>query len=313
MLAYTAGGHFDARANEEIDKLMTRLLSPAGLERRVCLLDNVKTLRFSWADLEGLITTDTISGRQLYVGEGRRPNTLTWFITLNNASLSKDMAQRCVIIRVKRPTFDPSWRENTLRFIDEHRWSLVGDILAQLSGPKPELARYSRWGAWEQEVLACVPRADVCQVVIVKRQAEVDGDQEDSDLVRGAFVAALRTNLHDPDTQVVFIPSSEAARIVNEATGECRPTQRATSYLDPGHPGAAQEQLERRCPLLPAPRHCQPRPIRRPCCSAPWVRRRRGGVERVPCGGKVRNIAPNATNASPPLYPVDNRNAGVGT
>jgi hypothetical protein len=109
MVAELAGGHFDARPSEDIDKIMTRLLWPAGLGRRVGLLDNVKTLRFSWSDLEGLITTNTISGRQLYVGEGRRPNTLTWFITLNNANLSKDMAQRCVIIRVRRPTYDASW------------------------------------------------------------------------------------------------------------------------------------------------------------------------------------------------------------
>src|SRR5437016_12783758 len=80
-LAGVAGGHFDVRPNEDIDKIMTRLLSPLALETRVAMLDNVKTLRFSWADLEALITTDVISGRQLYDGEGRRPNTLTWVVT----------------------------------------------------------------------------------------------------------------------------------------------------------------------------------------------------------------------------------------
>ena len=85
--AHLAGGHIDARPGEDMDKLLTRLLSTAALDRRVALLDNVKTLRFSWADLEALITADVISGRALYVGEGRRPNTLVWLITLNRASL----------------------------------------------------------------------------------------------------------------------------------------------------------------------------------------------------------------------------------
>ena len=30
-----------------------------------------------------MVTSPIISGRQLYVGEGQRPNLLTWFITLN--------------------------------------------------------------------------------------------------------------------------------------------------------------------------------------------------------------------------------------
>ncbi len=100
-VAALAGGHIDARPGEDIDKLMTRLLSAAALDRRVALLDNVKTLRFSWADLEALITADVISGRALYVGEGRRLNTLLWIITLNQASLSRDMAQRVVPVRLK--------------------------------------------------------------------------------------------------------------------------------------------------------------------------------------------------------------------
>jgi hypothetical protein len=49
-IANLAGGHFDARPDEDVDKVMTRLLSPAARDKRMALLDNVKTLRFSWAD-----------------------------------------------------------------------------------------------------------------------------------------------------------------------------------------------------------------------------------------------------------------------
>ena len=53
-----------------------------------------------------MITTDIISGKRLYMGEGRRPNTITHVITLNGASLSKDLAQRCIPIKLARP----KWR-----------------------------------------------------------------------------------------------------------------------------------------------------------------------------------------------------------
>jgi hypothetical protein len=100
-----------------------------------------------------------------------------------------------------------------------------------LDGPKTVLERYSRWGSWEDEVLTCVSDPEACQKLIERRQAEVDGDQEDGDLVRECFVSALRQASHDPDTEVVFISSKEAADIVNEATGEKRPTNKATAFL----------------------------------------------------------------------------------
>jgi hypothetical protein len=231
MVAHAAGGHFDVRQGEDLGRMLSRLLTPAALPLRVVLLDNLKTLRLSWADVEALITNDTVNGHRLYCGDARRPNTLTWVLTLNGASLSKDLAQRCVIVRVKRPTFDATWEAQTRRFIDEHRWALIADVLALLQGPKASPGEFSRWAAWEAEVLAACPDPAACRRVIAERQAAVDGDQEDSDLVRDAFAALLRGRGHDPDKAVVFIPSAEAARAVNDATGEDRPTQRATGYL----------------------------------------------------------------------------------
>jgi hypothetical protein len=225
------GGHFDARPGEDFGRLMNRLLSTDALAQRVALLDNVKTLRFSWADLEGLITNDTINGYRLYVGDGRRPNTLTWFVTLNGASLSKDLAQRSVIIRLKRPAYAGAWEDEAKGFIEANRWAIFGDILALLRGKKAELGNFTRWSSWEKEVLACVPDPVACQKLLAERRAAVDADQEEADLVRGAFVAALTAVHHDPEKAVVFIPSAQAAQIVNEATGEVRPTQRATVFL----------------------------------------------------------------------------------
>jgi hypothetical protein len=231
LAARLAGGHIDVRPAEDFDKLMTRLLSPAALDRRLALLDNVKALRFSWADLEALITIDVLSGRQLYVGEGRRPNTLVWLITVNHAGLSRDLAQRCVPIRLERPDYDPRWESEVTAFIDERRWDIIGDVLAELKRPVPRLERYCRWDAWEQDVLAHVRDPDAAQRHVAQRQQELDDEAPEADLVRAAFAQFLERRGHVPLRDVVFIPSRVAADVVNEATGERRPTNKASAYL----------------------------------------------------------------------------------
>ena len=225
------GGHIDLAANEKMPDVITRLLSPDALERRVVLLDNVKSLKFSWAELEGLITTDSISGHRLYHGEGRRPNNLTVVITLNGASLSRDLAKRCVIIKMARPEYGPTWEEDTIAYIEEHRWEIIGDILAELRRSVAPLNTFSRWGSWERGVLSHVAEPSDCQKVIEQRQDEVDDDTTEAALVREAFANRLFAGSQDPDYSVVWIDSQTAARLCNEALGERRPVQKASSYL----------------------------------------------------------------------------------
>jgi hypothetical protein len=229
--AELVGGCVQVSPRDDMPDVRKRLLSPDGRGRRVLLLDNIKTLRFSWDELERLITGATVSGRQLYVGEGQRPNNLTVTLTLNGASLSKDMAQRCVIVVLDRPAFSGTWKEETARLIGERRWEILGDLLAVLRAPAATLTSHSRWGAWEDDVLARLPGPASCQRAIAERQDAVDDDREESELVRDAFVAALRDRQHHPDRQRVLIPSKEAAMIVAEATGERMPVTRVSPYL----------------------------------------------------------------------------------
>ena len=65
--------------------------------------------RFSWADLEGLHDLVGDFGPGTLHWRRQAPNTLVLMITLNGASLSKDMAQRCIRIKLARPVFNPSW------------------------------------------------------------------------------------------------------------------------------------------------------------------------------------------------------------
>jgi hypothetical protein len=231
MVALLAGGKISVNPNMEFPKVITRLLSPSAMAFRVALLDNVKILKFSCAELESLITDDTISGHRLYLGEGQRPNMLTWYITFNQASLSKDLAHRCVIVRLSQCPFDDSWNDRVKRFINDNRWSIIGDILAILRKEPAKLAKHSRWGEWEKGVLAHVDNPEACQAEIARRRGEVDGDQEESDLVREHFVEELRSRKHDPDTEVLFIPSKIAATICNEATEKNEAVHRASGFL----------------------------------------------------------------------------------
>src|SRR5262249_23257416 len=143
------------------------------------------TLKFSWSQFESLITQTAISGHQMYEGEGSRPNTLTTIITLNGASLSKDMAQRCVIIKLKRPKkYSAKWEEETRAFIQNHRWAIIGDIIAKLQAPGKDLEQSYRWASWGRDVLSRVSDPAECWKVIQERRGEVDEDSAEGDVVR---------------------------------------------------------------------------------------------------------------------------------
>lgn len=227
-----SGGAIETAQSESMQDLKTRILSSQdGRGKRQLLIDNVKSLKLSWAELEGFITSDVISGKQHYVGEGRLPNIFVVCITVNGATLSKDMAQRCVIVQLARPTYTASWEQDTIELIENRRWEIIGDIIAKLKAPGKKLARYCRWGAWEAGVLSRVTDPELCQAVIEERQDEVDDDGNERELVREAFNEAIAKAGYLPSTSVVMIPSAVAAKILEKATDEKRPTNRASGFL----------------------------------------------------------------------------------
>jgi hypothetical protein len=134
LCAELVGGMVEISPNEDIFAIKKRLLSPAARTLRLARIDNVKTYRFSWADLEGLITSPIISGHRMYCGEGRRPNYLTWALTLNGASLSKDLATRVVVVKLARPQYSPNWEDTVRAYIEEHRSQILNDIRLALNG-----------------------------------------------------------------------------------------------------------------------------------------------------------------------------------
>jgi hypothetical protein len=223
------GGFLSWRRKEKIQDFMKRVLSEQALDKRIIFIDNVKESGLSWAELEELITNDRVSGHEMYEGEGQRLNLFTVALTGNGASLSKDLAKRFVIVKLKRPPYKPSWEKETAAYIDEHRWEIIADILSELQEPAlSSLSECSRWAAWEEAVLARQPDAQTCQDLIRQRQDDVDDDQLEADLVREEFVERLGK---DADHAVVFIPSKIAAFILNMVETKARSTSAATRYL----------------------------------------------------------------------------------
>jgi hypothetical protein len=213
-------------------EIKERLLSPEGLAARVAILDNVKTTKLSSGDIEALITATTISGKRMYVGEASRPNTITWFITVNGAALSKDMAQRSIPIKVSRPKYSRDWDADVLAFVEQYRWQLIGDIFGALRGESHSLVRISRWGMWERDVLEKLPEPNEAQKVIQERQAMLDTDAEEAGMVWEYVRGRLDDLGYDIEKDIVFIPSRVAIRWLTEATGKTYNSTSGPQYLN---------------------------------------------------------------------------------
>lgn len=211
-------GFVKVRINDDFTEVQKRLLSPAAAMKRFILIDNVRESKLSVADLEDLITSNWISGRQMYEGEGRRPNLFTVMLTYNDMQMSLDLAQRSIIVQLARPRVVGNWSRRLNAFIRDRRAAIIGDLAARLRQPRTPLTESPRrWGQWEDEVLSRVGSPNECQQLIYARQGTSDGDNEQMELVREAFHMVLRRNAYDPSRTVVFFTTNQAVDIASMA------------------------------------------------------------------------------------------------
>ncbi|MEQ8786237.1 MAG: hypothetical protein RIC55_08055 [Pirellulaceae bacterium] len=215
-------GYFDFSKGEDIEKIKKRLLTPEAAMKTIVLIDNVKTRKFSWGEMEALITSSEISGYANYRGERVRPNVFTWAITLNGPALSKDFAQRVVNIKLVMPTYSDTWDEDIDQFIDTNRAAIIADIAALFERPSVKLNTYSRWGAWERAVLSRTAEPNEAQQVILERRAKLDADAESDSDLEDHVAEQLRKLGYDTDTAWVHIPTARINSWYHEATG-CKP------------------------------------------------------------------------------------------
>lgn len=221
LIAELAGGWVRIGERDDMESLITRLLSSEHGNKRVLRLDNVKALRLSWAALEEFVTSATISGKALYRGEGNKPNLLTLFITMNGGLLSKDLVTRVVVIRLARPKMDGAWEGNVRAFIRDNRWELIGEILGMLADEPGSIIPQSRWPEWERDVLGKVGSYDQCQAVIAERSALLDDDDEKAYELEQFVRRKLETEgRHNADAQSIKITTCKMSEWYMEHTGE---------------------------------------------------------------------------------------------
>jgi len=231
LLTSLFGGAMAVSSQADDDIIKQRLLSPEGRSKRVMLLDNCKSHRLSWAEFEALITSERISGKELYVGESSRANRITYCITINGPSLSTDLAQRAITIKLGKPDHDPNWFCDTAQFIQQHRISIIAELMEMLRQPGISIDTYSRWGHWEREVLCKIPDAGMCQMAIKARQLELDAEADESGLIHEFFEDQLRRNQMRVDYDRIFIPSRCAASWLDMALKKKHETATATKFI----------------------------------------------------------------------------------
>ena len=224
-------GRISVSPTNDIDQVKKRLLSTESGRRRVAMLDNVKSLRFSWADLEGLITETVISGYKLYVGEGRRPNVLVWMITLNGATFSKDMAQRSIQIKLNRPKFSDGWEDEARQFARDHRNAILSDVQSILESTPSKMSKTSRWGLWERDIISKLDDSLKIWEEIKARQEAMDDDSSDRALIIACIRRKLEEHQHDPDVDAVLIPSATLAEWVSDVTRTHYATNAASAFV----------------------------------------------------------------------------------
>lgn len=231
MISSLYGGAIEFRKAESIETINQRLLSPQGRSRRIVVLDNLKTRNFSWAEFESLITAPRISGKQMYVGEGNRPNDLTFLITVNAASFSTDIAQRSIFIRLARPRHSGDWLAKTRQFLDEIREALLADLVATLRRPLKRLSRHSRWGEWERDILSRLKNPRELQALVQQRAASADVERQAAEVVAQLVRERLEKSGHDPASQRIRISSKLLFTWYNLATDSTESVFGASSKL----------------------------------------------------------------------------------
>lgn len=216
------GGIIDISPDEDITKVKGRFLTPDAIPLRVATLDNVKVARFSFGPWEALVTCEEISGWRPYYGNSNRKNLISWFVTINGASLSRDIAQRVVEIRLGDPTYSAQWELDLAEFLESYRDELLGDIIGFLRLPPRSVTAYTRWALWEAEVLARTDHPDECIKLIQQRRQALDVEVEEGEIIEEFFATRLAGLGYNPDRDDVFIPNQIATRWYCEALGERR-------------------------------------------------------------------------------------------
>lgn len=205
------GGHMTVGEHEDWDRVRTRMLSTEALDYRAVVIDNVRG-QLARSGLESQITEPRIDGHKLHVGQFSRPNLLTWFISANTPSLSKDLADRSIVIKIGPPKHDTDYEAWSIEFIQKRRVAVIADAIARLKrGSVCEIAKYDRWGPWIDGVLSTFPNANELLEYIREGRPAVDEDLRTAeDVAQVCRHLCLRASC-DPELHPLSIKKGDLA------------------------------------------------------------------------------------------------------
>ncbi|APZ91307.1 hypothetical protein [Fuerstiella marisgermanici] len=233
------GGFLKWSERQDFDKFGARLLSSEGRAKRVVLIDNVKSGRFSHDELESVITLETISGRQNNVGESSRQNNLNWILTVNGPSMSRDISTRAIPIQIRMPKRRDDYTESVRSFIREHLWDILEDCIAELQRPVQDVSGSTRFDSWDRGVLKRLEGAGDVLQVIASRQGGMDVDFKESGDVESYFDEKLSELGYLPETDIILIPNDVATEwfenVVGRRVGTSKMKRDLNRMIDAGH------------------------------------------------------------------------------
>lgn len=258
-IASLSGGCYEIGTKTDEKDLRSKLVN--GETYRVALIDNIKQSRLSSETIESLITSPVISGHRMYHGNGSRPNTMTWAFTMNGLSLSRDLSERTITIKIGSPDRRGTWDEEIDSFIAANRCEVIASIAAFFERPAGTLKRFTRWAPWERAILSRLPEPDRLQQFIRLTADESDEDMHTAKALCDVIEMKLRelqmtevVDVNGEEREVakssVHIPSKVAAQWLEDATGRNFSANQATaiikSLIDSGSLRLLQENPSRK-------------------------------------------------------------------
>lgn len=201
---------------KQYTELVKRVVSSAGRQSRILLLDNV-TGSFACPELADMATKTDISGRPAYgSGEEVRPNNLVYVITANSANVDNDIASRAYYVYVKRPAYSVNWLRNLFDYIREYRLNILVDLIDILEHHKPfDLPPVTRCPEFETMILQahCRDTDEYSNVIklITQDKAETNVEEERAkqieEVLRYHLIEVQSVPRINPDADRVFIRS----------------------------------------------------------------------------------------------------------
>jgi hypothetical protein len=212
------GGHIQIKPNEDRERITQRLLAESSLPLRIVLIDNLKST-LSDGDIESLITVGVIDGHKLYSGQSRRINTLAWFITANTPQLSKDLADRSVVIKLGRQAHINAFRGWAVDFIRIHRKRIIAQLLHFLRLPaKSQIPNEfrDRWNQWQDAVLTRFKNGHELARIIMERRGPVDADLEQATDIANCIIRHIGDNFPDYKSRIISFTRKQLATWLEE-------------------------------------------------------------------------------------------------